>query len=379
MIVVLAGSIGRFPVGGHAWVEMQYLLGLRALGHDVYYLEECGEGSWVYDWEREELTTDLAYPTGYVDDCLRPFGFGDRWAYRAGTETRGMSEEALRDVCRAADLLVIRGAPLPAWREEYTWPARRAFIDVDPGFTQFKLANGDRELRATVDRSERLFTIGRRLGAPDCPIPTVGRRWLQTVSPVFLPEWPFADVGDATAFTTIMQWHSYREVVYDGVAYGNKEREFPAYLDLPRRTAQPLCVALTGGPAKRFREHGWTVVEGWARSFTPGAYQEFIRCSRAELCVAKHGYVATRSGWFSDRSVCYLASGRPVLVQDTGLGEWLPTGRGVLTFGDPGGALRGIDTINSDYPGHRRAAREIATRVFASDVVLSDLVDAAMA
>jgi hypothetical protein len=378
MVIIFAGTIGRFPVGGHAWIDMQYLLGLRALGHDVYYLEECGAESWVYDWRAGALTTDLAYPTDYVRACLEPAGLGDRWIYRAGDRAVGMPPSELLEVCRCADLLIVRGAPLGVWREEHRWPRRRAFVDVDPGFTQIRLAKGQPDLVETVARCERAFTIAQRIGAPDCSVPAVGIGWLRTLSPVHLPAWPPVDDGAASRFTTIMQWRSYHDVEYGGVRYGNKEREFPRYMDLPRHTAQPLQLALTGAPAHAFRQHGWEVVEGWAASLTPEAYQRYVQRSRAELCVAKHGYVATRAGWFSDRSVCYLASGRPVLVQDTGLEDWLPTGEGLLVFGDPPGALRGIDAINADYGRHRAAARRLAEEYFAADRVLPAFLDAAM-
>jgi hypothetical protein len=376
--ILYSGSIGRFPVGGHAWIEMQYLLGLRAVGHDVWYLEECGPESWVYNWQTEALTTDLAYPTDYVRACLDTIGFGDRWIYRAGDNAAGMAPAQLLDVCREADLLIVRGAPLPLWRQEYAWPRRRAFIDADPAFTQVNAANGQQDLVETLARCERLFTIGQRLGQPDCTVPTLGRVWHTTRSPIFLPAWPVVSADSATYFTSVMQWKSYRDVVYRGSHYGNKEQEFPRFLDLPLQTTQPLLLALTGAPPDQFEQHGWAVVEGWSTSLTPESYQTFIQQSRAEFGVAKHGYVVSRGGWFSDRSVCYLASGRPVLVQDTGLADWLPVGKGVVTFTTLDEAVQGIEQINADYAGHRTAARRVAEEFFAVERVLPPLLDRAV-
>jgi hypothetical protein len=378
MIVVLAGGIGRFPVGGHAWVDMQYLLGLQALGHDVYYLEDCGSGSWVYNWSTEEVTTGLEYPTSYVRTCLEPIGFGERWIYRAGEQSVGMDEEHFKAVCSDADLMIVRASPLDLWRQEYLRPRVRAYVDSDPGFTQFALMNGARELRETIDRCERLFTIAQRLGASDCPIPDAGRQWLKTVAPVSLAHWPVSRSGDATYFSTVMQWRSYADVMYDGVSYGNKDREFPKFMRLPEHTAQPMRIALTGALPDDLTRVGWNVVSGWESSFTPSLYQDFVAGSRAEFAVAKHGYVATQGGWFSDRSVCYLACGRPVLVQDTGLRDWLPVGDGILTFDDLRGAVEGIEAINGDYDRHRSAARLVAEEYFAADRVLLHLVQAAM-
>lgn len=378
MTIIFCGSIGRFPVGGHAWVDMQYLLGLRALGYDVVYLEDCGEGSWVYAWETDQLTTDLAYPTEYLRACLEGIDWGDQWIYRAGEQSVGMGEEEFLERCSRADLLIVRGAPLELWRAEYDWPKRRVFIDSDPGFTQISLTNGHRALTGTVDRCEHLFTIGQRIDAPDCPIPTAGRHWKKTVPPVVLTHWPPAENGPATHFTTVMQWRSYKEVIYNGTQYGNKNLEFARFISLPQRTGQPFRVAVTGPLPEAVSESGWNVITGWVASRTPACYQQFIQQSRAEFSVAKQGYVATRGGWFSDRSICYLASGRPVLVQDTGLNDWLPVGEGVLTFRTVPEALRGIEMINADYTRHRRAARVLAEQHFSTEQVLPPLLNTAM-
>jgi len=377
MTILFAGAIGRLPVGGHAWVQMQYLAGLAALGHEVYYLEDCGPESWVYNWETQQMETTLDYPAGYVRDCLAPIGFGERWMYRAGRRSRGMPVEQLLEVCARADLLIIWAVPLGQWRPEYDRPRRRAFIDVDPGFTQISLANGDGELAGTTGRCEHLFTIAQRMGAPDCPIPDAGRRWHRTVSPVFLEEWPVAGGGDATHFTSVMQWRGFRDVVFNGVPYGQKDREFPKFIDLPRRVRQPFRIALTGAAPENLTARGWDVVEGWAASRTPDSYRRFIQESRAEFGVAKHGYVLMRGGWFSDRTACYLACGRPALLEDTGLADWLPVGEGVVTFRDLDGAVRGVEAVNGDYERHRRGARRIAEEYFDTAKVLPKLLEIA--
>lgn len=377
MIIICTGSIGRFPIGGHAWANLQYLCALRALGHDVYYLEECGEESWVYNWETEELTTELEYPTNYIRSCLEPFEFGKRWIYRAGDQYVGMNLTDFLEICAQADLLIIRGAPIALWRKEYELPRRRVFIDVDPGFTQIKFVNGDNEIVNTIMRCDHLFTISQRIGEPDCLIPTGDRHWVKTVSPVFLPLWQYVEDETAAHFSTILQWRSYKEVVHNGITYGNKDKEFHKFIELPRYTTQPLRLALTGALPEKFTEHGWNVVPGWIVSRTPMCYQEFIYGSRGEFGVAKQGYIAMSSGWFSDRSACYLASGRPALLQDTGLRDWLPVGEGVLTFRDTAEALAGIEIINSNYEHHRTAARQIAEQYFSAEKILNSFLDIA--
>jgi hypothetical protein len=374
VLIIVSGAIGRSYVGGQAWVYMQYLAGLRALGHDVYYLEDCGEESWVYNWDEQRLTTDLDYPAAYVQSSLRLIGFDGRWIYRAGSEERGMTVAHFHEICREADLLMVRATPLTVWRDEYDMPRSRVFIDVDPGFTQIALLSGNSELAGTIERCERLFTVGQRIGEPGCSIPDAGREWLKTVPPVSLPYWPVASEENTTHFTSVIRWRGFRDALYNGVEYGQRDREFPRFMELPRFAPQPFRVAVLGADLESLEEHGWEAVSGEVESLMPESYRTFIGRSRAEFGVAKHLYVEMSTGWFSDRSVCYLASGRPVLVQDTGIESWLPVGEGIITFRTQEEALRGVEIINADYERHRRAARQIAETYFASERVLPPLI-----
>ncbi|MCA1703916.1 MAG: glycosyltransferase family 1 protein [Actinobacteria bacterium] len=379
MIVVFAGTIGRSGLGGQAWANLQYLAGLQSLGHEVLYLEDCGGWSSVFDWENEEWTMELDYPARFVQHCLEPLGLGDRWLYRAGEDSRGMPLADFVEVCSRADLLLMRAVPLWDWRSEYDLPSRRAFIDVDPGFTQFKLASGDAGLSAAVDRCERLFTIAQRIGDPDCPIPITGRDWHRTAPPIALEHWPPAlENGTAEPFTSVMRWQGFQDVEYEGLCYGQRDREFMKFLHLPQGTTQRLRLAVMGIDFEALTKYGWEVLHGEIISRTPAGYQTFVQESRAELAIPKHGYVASRGGWFSDRSVCYLASGRPVLTEDTGLADWLPVGCGIVTFTDAEGALAGIEQINASYGEHSAAARSLAESHFAADDVLGALLETAL-
>jgi hypothetical protein len=375
--IVLSGTIGRSGLGGQAWANLQYLLGLRALGHDVYYLEDCGDTSYVWDWEREDWDYGLDYPAAYVNACLAPFGLADRWVYRTNTDSRGMPLRQFAELCRATDLLLLRAVPLWVWRDEYGWPRRRAFIDVDPGFTQISIAQGDSGIAEGVARCERRFTVAQQIGAQGCTIPGAGGPWFSTLPPVHLPEWPVASEA-AEHFTSVIRWQGFREADFQGTTYGQRDMAFPRFLGLPGSTEQTFRLAVMGANLEALHESGWETVPGEQVSRTPHAYREFIRCSRAEFCVPKHGYVASRSGWLSDRSVCYLASGRPVLMEDTGLPDWLHTGRGLVTFQDPDTALAGIKSVNADYPEHCRTARRLAEERFSAEKVLPSLLDAAM-
>ena len=376
MTIILAGGIGRSGLGGQAWAYLQYLIGFRELGHDVYYLEDCGETSSVWNWDTQEWTQELAFPAAYVRDCLEPFGFQDRWIYRTNTQSAGMSLERLRAACARADLLIMRAIPLWDWRSEYDLPRRRVFIDVDPGFTQMNIAAGDEGFATAIRRCERLFTLGQRLGAPDCLVPVKGWSWLKTLPPVALSEWPWVETGLCTHFTSVMRWDGFQDSTYQGKTYGQKDQELARFIDLPRRTSQRFRIALNG--PETLSEYGWEIIPGEIATRTPQSYRQFIQQSRAEFGVAKQGYVKMRPGWFSDRSVCYLASGLPLLIQDTGLSDWLPVGEGIITFQDMPEVLRGIEDINAGYERHRRAARKLAEEYFSTQKVLPALIEAAM-
>ena len=376
MKIILAGAIGRSGLGGQAWAYLQYLIGFRALGHDVYYLEDCGETSWVWNWDTGEWTEDPTFPAAYVRDCLEPFGFKDKWVYRTISQSFGMSLDQLTATCAKADLLIMRAIPLWDWRLEYALPQRRIFIDVDPGFTQMNLASGDKGLAEAIGRCERRFTLGQRFGAPDCLIPDTGGPWLRTLPPVVLSEWPWVAGGLGSHFTSIMRWDGFQDSNYQGKTYGQKDQELSRFINLPQRTSQKFRIALNG--PETLAEYGWEFLPGQIATRTPQAYRKFIQQSRAEFGVAKHGYVKMRGGWFSDRSVCYLASGLPLLIQDTGLSDWLPVGEGVITFREMPDILRGIEEINANYEHHRRAARRLAEEYFSTKKVLPPLLEAAM-
>jgi len=229
--IILAGTIGRSGLGGQAWASLHYLLGFRALGHEVFYLEDCGDTTWVWDWEKSEWNYELDYPSAYVHASLAPFGLGDSWIYRTDKDSRGITIETFKDICRSADLLIMRAAPLWTWRDEYNRPRRRAFLDVDPGFTQITLANGDQGWLDGVAKAERRFTLAQRIGAHDCPIPQTGGPWLKTLPPVFLPEYSYGDPL-AVAPAGISQFSA-----------------FPSF-------ESGLATALATTPALQFEAHG---------------------------------------------------------------------------------------------------------------------------
>ena len=368
MKILFAGIIARYPFGGVTWCSLMYLLGLRALGHEVFYIEDTGEC--VYDPVQNTRATDPSYGTGYIHAALAPHGLGDRWAFVNYDGTyHGRSAEDVRRFCADADVYLNLSGGSWFWRDEYARIPRSAFIDSDPAFTQLAIAKAEPWYVDFFRRFGCLFTFGANIGTAASPVPVGDFTWHKTWQPVTLDDWRPA-VAPGPHFTTVMTWQieSFADVG------GNKDQEFVKYIDLPSRTPQSFELAVNG-PRTLLERHGWGTVPAMEVSRTPGGYRDFIHRSRAEFGVAKHTYVATRSGWFSDRTECYLASGRPALVQDTGWPAHLPAGEGLLAFSSPDEALAGLDRINADYARHARRAQEIAREHFDASRVLPRLLE----
>jgi hypothetical protein len=255
----------------------------------------------------------------------------------------------------------------------------RVFLDLDPGFVQVWCANYGIDMGFA--RHTHFVSVGGNTGAPECDVPTCGVSWIPTLPPVDLEHWPAAgaDAPACDAMTTIANWRGYGSVEHRGVFYGQKAHSLRQLIDLPRRTRQALLLALSIHPdevkdIEALAANGWRTVDPAVVAGTPDSYQRFVQGSRGEFGVAKLGYVASRCGWFSDRSACYLASGRPVVAQDTGFGRFLPTGEGLFAFGTAEAAVAALDALNGDYPKHRRKARELAEAFLDSDKVLTRLL-----
>jgi hypothetical protein len=368
MKILFAGIIARYPFGGVTWCSLMYLLGLRALGHEVFYIEDTGEC--VYDPVQNTRSTDPSYGTSYIHQALEPFGLGDRWAFVNYDGTyHGHSAEEVRRFCADADLFLNLSGGSWFWRDEYARIPRTAFIDSDPTFTQLAIAKAEPWYVAFFERFSHLFTFGANIGTPASPVPVGPFNWRKTWQPIAMEAWQ-TDRPAGDTFTSVMTWQieSFTDVG------GNKDQEFVRFIDLPKRTSQPFQLAING-PQQLLREHGWSTVDAMSVSRNLWDYRDFIHRSRAEFGVAKHTYVSSRSGWFSDRTECYLASGRPALVQDTGWSAHLPAGTGLLGFSTPEEALDGIERINLDYQRHAREALAIARDHFDAGRVLRRLLD----
>ncbi len=371
MKILVAGIIARYPFGGVTWCSLMYLLGLRALGHEVFYVEDTGEC--IYDPEQNTRSEDPAFGTRYIHSALAPFDLGDRWSFvNYDGAYHGASQQAVRAFCADADLFVNLSGGSWFWRDEYARIPRKIFIDTDPVFTQLAIAKGDAWYVDFFRRFDHLFTFGRNIGTPASDVPTSGLTWHPTWQPVVTDLWRTEVAPSGDRFTTVMTWRTESFTDVDG----NKDREFAKFIDLPGRTRHRIELAVNG-PQDLLRAHGWSTVDAMGVSRSLWDYRDFVQGSKGEFGVAKHAYVSRRSGWFSDRTECYLAAGRPALVQDTGWTAHLPAGVGLLGFSTIEEAVDGLEQISGDYPRHAAAARAVADQCFEATRVLRPLVETA--
>jgi hypothetical protein len=357
--ILVGGMMAGVPrQGGATWAVLQYLLGLRRLGHDVVFVEQV---------ERLEDSAP------YFDDVVRSFDLRAALIERATGRTHGVSR---RTLYAGADLLLNLSGRLDD-AELLQTVDTRVFVDLDPAFTQLWFeADG---IDVGFKGHDRFVTVGAALGTPTCTVPTCGLTWIASPPPIVLDHWPVATTLTYDAATTVGHWRGYGSIVHENVHYGQRAHSMRQFLDLAGRAGSAFLLALEIDPEEHddldaLDRHGWKLIGPSAVAGTPAAYRAFVQGSWAELGIAKLGYVVSRSGWFSDRSVCYLASGRPVVAQDTGFSAWLPVGDGLFAYSTTDEAAAAFEEVARDYPRHRRAARELAEEVFSSDHVLTKLL-----
>jgi hypothetical protein len=362
-----------------AWHYLQYAMGLAALGHDVYFVEDSDDYPSCYDPKRHVTDCDPTYGLEFSTRVFDRIGFGERWAYHDAHRSQWLGPMAGRmvETCKTADVVLnISGAnPLRPWLEQT--PAR-VFIDTDPVFEQIRqLTVPERRERAL--QHNVFLSFGENIERDDTAIPLDGLPWRATRQPIVLTAWPVTPGPADGKFTTVMQWESYPAREYRGVRYGLKAASFEPYVAIPRTAGPVLELALgtPSAPRQLLRANGWKLRDPLDVTRDPWTYQRYIKESKAEFSVAKHGYVAARSGWFSERSAAYLASGRPVLAQETGFSDWMETAAGVAAFETPDQAVAGLAEISRRYEFHCRAARAVAQEYFDSGKVLARLIELA--
>jgi hypothetical protein len=379
--IVVLGYLVKGPLAGFAWHHLQYVLGLARLGHDVYFVEDSGDFPQCYDPQRNTLDSDPTYGLGFAARAFEQVAMSTRWTYYDShtKQWHGPIADSVMKICASADILVNLGNtnPLRPWLMNI--PVR-VLVDTDPGFTQIRiLTEPDRRRRASEHTA--FFTFAENIGLERCTIPRDGMPWKPTRQPLVLDVWPVTPGPAKGKFTTVMQWDSYPTREHNGHRYGMKSDSFGPYVDLPEKVGSVFELALggKGAPRQFLRSKGWMLCDPIEKSTDLRIYQHFIQQSKAEFTVAKQGYVASWSGWFSERSLNYLASSRPVLTENTGFHEWLPVGDGVVAFSSPEEAVAGIDEIDCRYEHHCRSAREVAAEFFDARKVLTRLIEKAFA
>jgi hypothetical protein len=375
--IVVLGYLVRGPLGGLAWHHLQYVIGFSRLGHDVYFIEDSDDYASCYDPARDVTDEKPDYGLRFASRAMERLGFADRWAYYDAHSARwfgGCADRAM-EICSGADLVVNVSAvnPLRPWLVEV--PVR-AFIDTDPVFTQVRHLN-DAPARVRAEAHTSFFTFGENLTSNTSLTPDDGFAWRATRQPVVLDAWKPTAGRPEAPFTTVMQWDSYPEEEHAGVTYGMKSASLVEFLDLPAQTSEVLELSIGTRTAPRglLSAKGWRLRDPREPTRDPWSYQDYIRSSKGEFGIAKHGYVASRSGWFSERTAAYLASGRPAVVQETGFSDWLDSGDGVVPFSTLGEAAAALEATAHRYEHHCRAARAVAEEYFDSAGVLSKLVD----
>ena len=385
--IVVLGMMTKMPVAGVIWQTMHYLIGFERLGYEAYYVEAHARTPSMFMQKEEDDGSGRA--AAFIDGVMRRFGLNDRWALHAlhdDGRCYGMSESRLSELYRSAALIInLHGGTVP--REEHYQTGRLVYLETDPVELQIELFNEIRESVEFLEPHCAFFTFGENYGRPGCPLPVSERfRFKPTRQPVVCDFWELftppgpAGNGVPRPFTTIGNWQQpWRRVTFQGQIYHwSKHFEFLKFLNLPRRSSQSFELALSSyEPADQhlLESQGWRVVSALDFSTDPDAYRRYIANSRGEFTVAKDQNVRLRSGWFSDRSATYLAAGRPVITQETGFSDVLPTGRGLFGFSTLDQIVAALDDIESNYAGHCKSAREIAHEYFSHEKVLGQMLE----
>lgn len=381
--IIVTGYAGCVPVGGVAWDYLQYAVGLAKLGYDVYYHEDTFK--WPYHPIKRSRLENGEYSARYIANFFKRYApeLNDRWHYfHLREQSFGMTRSRFAEVARTADLFlnVSGSVSIP---EELAPNCRKIFIDTDPGYNQIKMVQkkeSTSKIPGFLRVHDRYFTYAENIHSEDCLVPTLDVKWKTTRMPIILDLWKDFTLNHPAKekpWTTIMTWSKFKVgLANNGKEFHGKGVEFEKIISLPQHVDHSFAIAIGGNepPLELIARNGWSVIDGPTATRTPKKYQQFIAMGRGEISVAKNVYVALRTGWFSCRSACYLAAGRPVVVQDTGFDKVLPIGKGIKVFRDLNEAAAAICEIESDYETHAKTAYEIAREYFDSKKVLTRLL-----
>lgn len=371
MRVVIGVYMVRYPLGGMLSWGLQWVAGFKKLGLDVFIVEKSDGPGTCFDPTANEMVDDCSYGIATLVDTLRPFGLEENWCFvTSANRYEGMSRDRVENVFGSADLFLDLGTH-GAWLPEAEGTDLRVLVDGEPGYKQMKWEKDLQEGRP-LPCYDRYFTNGLNLGSARTRAPTAGLRWEPIVNPVFLEMFDATLPNPESPFTTVMNWQSHPPVDYEGVRYGQKDVEFLKFIDIPRHARARLEVAVAGDavPHEKLVANGWATRSAQEVTRTLDSYRRYLRDSKGEFSVCKEVFVAGRTGWFSDRSAAYLASGRPVILEDTGFSDVLPCGEGLLPFSSSRDAVNALASVDGDLVAHSEAAKAIAEDHLATDVVL---------
>jgi hypothetical protein len=377
MHIVVLGYIVRGPLGGLSWHHLQYVLGLKQLGHNVLFLEDSDDFPGCYNPDTFEVTENPQYGLQFIKDLFNSFDLDGHWGYYDAHQGNwfGKTQQQVSAFCAKSDIVFNLSAVNPA-RDWWTSIPCRVFVDTDPGFIQIRHLT-DPGAKALALLHNRFFSFAENIGDKSCTIPDDGIQWRATRQPLYLQAWKTALSRPTAKWTTVMQWDSYKEKEYKGQTFGMKSKSFQSFIDLPKLVLNETFELALGGttaPVDQLTRNGWGVISSLIPTKSPWTYQQYIKQSKGEWSVAKHGYVVSNSGWFSERSACYLASGKPVVIQETGFSNKLQTGNGLFAFTTLEESIDALNKVAKDYEYHCKEARKLAEEAFESDVVLNQLL-----
>jgi hypothetical protein len=383
--IVVMGFMGSCPIAGVVWQHIHYVVGLQRLGHAVYYVEDSAR--LPYNPETFEVNNEFDYAARLLNRLSREFGFKNRWAFCAryllGNPTAGLPLKKIRQLYRDADaILNICGAQ--EFNDDLLASDRILYIESDPAVEQIKI---DKGVKSTIDYLQRhraLFTFGENVGTTSFPVPTHGFKWLPTRQPVVTDLWKTQrGPPRAAVFTSVANWSTsgLKDITWRGDKYlWSKSREFLRFISAPKKSGETFELATNIEDEKtqaRFLHNGWRLHSPLQLSVDYWLYRDYIRRSKGEFTVAKDQYIRLNTGWFSDRSACYLAAGRPVIIQETGFTKIYGGKAGLLSFRSLSEIVDAVQVINADYAKHSRAARALAREVFEAENVLKSILDRA--
>ena len=373
--IVVAGSVAQRPgIAGHAWTFLQYLLGFKDMGYHVILVDRLDPGDST-DGLCRPCPIEGSVQAAWLGHVMASVGLEAHWSLTCGATTLGLDDASVDDALRRSVLLLDVMGYLCAERRALA--PYRVFLDIDPGFGQMWQ---DNDLATIFGDHDRYVTVGTNVGRPGCAVPTLELEWIPTLPPVVLAQWPHVSARDDAPFTTVASWRGpFAPVEHRGITYGLRVHEFRSYHNLPNRSGERFVAALDideadSADAKLLIDGGWELESPQIVAADLDTYRNFVQRSGAEILVAKNMYVRARTGWLSDRSPCYLASGHPVLMQDTGIDADFAADAGLALFSSPDEAVELVRHVRRDAARFRRRAREGAETVFRSDVVLGNLL-----